>query len=289
MSRRTAEAHKAILAAWEREQELVQSGKGTRDWTREQQRDILDKDKGKAYDEHGLAFQGQHMKSAEKYPEYQGDPGNIQFLTRAEHLEAHDGNWRNPTNWYYDPVSKEKREFGDGPFIPCQVIRLFDPIVHIEIEQKPAAETNPCKTTPVKPKAASPPTPAAKPKINLSERLQKAIKNGVKGVVEFPVKHPTASNVIKKAGIGISILVGLTLADKVAKGGSSDSGSGMGDYVDDDKSDSEYSYVDDTAYPSERASPREHIVQGGRQRYHTKEGVVWRDKKPYHRGVSQDE
>ena len=46
------------------------------------------------------------MKSAEMYPEYQGDPGNIQFLTRAEHLEAHNGNWRNPTNWYFNPVTK---------------------------------------------------------------------------------------------------------------------------------------------------------------------------------------
>ena len=53
------------------------------------------------------------MKSAEMYPEYQGDPGNIQFLTRAEHLEAHDGSWQNPTNWYYNPVTKEKFDFGE--------------------------------------------------------------------------------------------------------------------------------------------------------------------------------
>lgn len=96
MSRRTAESNKAILAAWNKEQELVQEGKGTREWTPKQQQDILEKDK--AYDDDGIAFQGQHMKSAEMYPEYQGAPGNIQFLTRAEHLEAHDGNWRNPTN-----------------------------------------------------------------------------------------------------------------------------------------------------------------------------------------------
>ena len=96
MSRRTAESNKAILAAWNKEQELVQEGKGTREWTRKQQQDILEK--GKAYDEDGVAFQGQHMKSAEMYPEYQGAPGNIQFLTRAEHLEAHNGNWRNPTD-----------------------------------------------------------------------------------------------------------------------------------------------------------------------------------------------
>lgn len=33
MSRRTAESNKAILAARNKEQELVQKGKGTREWT----------------------------------------------------------------------------------------------------------------------------------------------------------------------------------------------------------------------------------------------------------------
>ena len=129
MSRRTAESNKAILAARNKEQELVQKGKGTREWTPQQQQDILDK--GKAYDEDGVAFQGQHMKSAEMYPEYQGDPGNIQFLTRAEHLEAHNGNWRNPTNWYFNPLTKEKTDFGDGPFIPCEIIQLQEPVVTV--------------------------------------------------------------------------------------------------------------------------------------------------------------
>ena len=45
MSRRTAESNKAILAAWNKEQELVQEGKGTREWTPQQQQDILDKEK----------------------------------------------------------------------------------------------------------------------------------------------------------------------------------------------------------------------------------------------------
>ena len=140
MSRRTAESNKAILAAWNKEQELVQEGKGTREWTPKQQQDILEK--GKAYDDDGVAFQGQHMKSAEMYPEYQGDPGNIQFLTRAEHLEAHNGNWRTPTNWYFNPVTKEKFDFGDGSFIPCEIIRLQEPVITVPnddrsfIEQK---------------------------------------------------------------------------------------------------------------------------------------------------------
>ena len=73
MPRRTAEASKAIRLAWQRELELVQEGKGTRDWTEAQQRDILNPELGKAYDEDGKAFEGHHMKSAEAYPEYQGD------------------------------------------------------------------------------------------------------------------------------------------------------------------------------------------------------------------------
>ena len=35
MSRRTAESSKAILAAWNKEQELVKKGEGTRDWSSE--------------------------------------------------------------------------------------------------------------------------------------------------------------------------------------------------------------------------------------------------------------
>ena len=129
MSRRTAEASKAIAVAWENEQKLVQEGKGTRYWTPEQQKDILER--GKAYDENGRAFEGQHMRSVAENPEFQGDPNNIQFLTREEHLAAHDGDWKNPSNWYYDPVTKEKIDFGDGPIIPCKVINLSQPIYGI--------------------------------------------------------------------------------------------------------------------------------------------------------------
>ena len=125
------ERNKAIRKAWEREQELVKEGKGTRDWTKEQQKDILDPDKGKAYDDQGRAFEGQHMKSAAEYPEDQGNPDNIQFLTRDEHLEAHKGSWQNPTNWYYDPVTKGFHDFGEGEIIPCKIIELSDPIIVI--------------------------------------------------------------------------------------------------------------------------------------------------------------
>ena len=117
---------RAVLEAWKRERQLVREGKGTRDWTPQQQKDILKK--GKAYDKNGIAFQGQHMKSVSKYPEYQGNYENIQFLTRAEHLQAHDGNWKNPTSWYFDPVTKEKYYFRDEKYSPCKIINLTNPI-----------------------------------------------------------------------------------------------------------------------------------------------------------------
>lgn len=126
MPRRTTEANKAILLAWEREYRLVLGGRGTRDWTEAQQRDILEN--GKAYDEQNRAFEGHHMKSVEKYPRYQGDPDNIQFLSKEEHLDAHSGSWQNPTNGYYDPVTKRYLDFGRGKPAPCPVIRLNKPI-----------------------------------------------------------------------------------------------------------------------------------------------------------------
>ena len=54
------------------------------------------------------------MKSAEKYPEYQGEADDIQFLTREEHFEAYDRNWNNPTNWYFNPVTHGKIDFDEG-------------------------------------------------------------------------------------------------------------------------------------------------------------------------------
>ena len=113
MSKRTAEANRAVKEAWERERLLVLEGKGTRNWTEEQQRSIIDL--GKAYGDDGKAFEGHHMKSAEKYPKFQGDANNIQFLTRDEHRLAHGGNFRNPTNGRYDPERHSTQVFGEEP------------------------------------------------------------------------------------------------------------------------------------------------------------------------------
>lgn len=132
-NRSIAQSNRAIALAWYKEQELVKQGKGTRDWTLEQQKDIIER--GKAYDDDGKAFEGQHMKSVESYPEYQGNPDNIQFLTRDEHFAAHGGSWQNPTNWYYDPITKEKTIFEECELIPCKVIELCQPIIQEQADE----------------------------------------------------------------------------------------------------------------------------------------------------------
>jgi len=147
MSKRTAQANKAIASAWKREQQLIQEGKGTRDWTEEEQKDILER--GKAYDKNGKAFEGHHMKSVEQYPEYQEKPDNIQFLTRQEHLEAHNGNFQNSTNGCYDPLTGVTKDFMNGLYEPCKIINLSNPIISLpsnfleEFEQN----SNTAKTT----------------------------------------------------------------------------------------------------------------------------------------------
>lgn len=295
MSRRTAESNKAILAAWNKEQELVQEGKGTREWTPKQQQDILEK--GKAYDDDGVAFQGQHMKSAEMYPEYQGDPGNIQFLTRAEHLEAHNGNWRNPTNWYFNPVTKEKFDFGDGPFIPCEVIKLPEPVVIVPKEDSSFKEQKSeekiksdksedvlnqnievDKITDKKQNTVVPPKIQTPKKNNMFVR-------GLKSVGRFIVEHPVESLEIAGVVIGgaakaISSFRGSSSSSSahntMPKNDSNSTGTGIAEKV------------ADIVEKANRSMPSENDVSGHRQRYHTKDGVIWKDKAPYHRGGNKD-
>lgn len=140
MPRRTAEASKAVRKAWQREQELVRVGKGTRDWNEEEQQDILEN--GVAYDDDGKAFQGHHMQNVEKNPEYQGEPDNIQFLTRDEHFKAHDNDWQNPTNGYYNYVTGETIGFGKDRYHPCEIIELSNPIVSISLQSEISEETD---------------------------------------------------------------------------------------------------------------------------------------------------
>lgn len=87
----------AVKKAWKNEVTLIEStGRGTRNWTDSEIEELLIKGKVKGY-------VGHHMKSVKGYPDLAGDPFNIQFLTRREHLRAHRGNWRNITHGRYLP------------------------------------------------------------------------------------------------------------------------------------------------------------------------------------------
>lgn len=299
MSRRTAESNKAILEAWDKEQELVKEGKGTREWTPEQQKDILEK--GKAYDDDGVAFQGQHMKSAEQYPEYQGDSGNIQFLTRTEHLEAHNGNWRNPTNWYFNPVTKEKIDFGDGPFIPCKILQLPEPIVHLDItvENKDTEISEPINEVEVKRETQRPPDikhkklnkVGANP--NSTQSFVGTMRKAFKAVVDFSNRHPVLTNIVK----GVSVAGLAVVADAVSNSRHLGSGSRSDDYDYNASSDRNDTFenvfsgdASDIEQPIERASPDKHTVRRHGQHYHYKDGSVkWKEKDSYPRGGNKDE
>lgn len=288
MSRRTAECNKAIQIAWNKEQELVREGKGTREWTQQQQKDILEK--GKAYDENGLAFQGQHMKSAETYPEYQGDPGNIQFLTRAEHLDAHNGNWRNPTNWYYNPMTKEKIDFGDGPYIPCKIIELQDrplPVPESISNLEDQATENNAKLN------EGDNVSIQKEEIGQNKIKKKSIFEKIQmGKAKLQNKVVGAWHVVKTIDPALILTVAACTIDAIVK---------IGCAVESFKKPSvdtlnqkKFNVANEditkkgidmnTLDQAIRSSPCENDVIGHRQRYHTSEGIKWIEKQPYHRG-----
>lgn len=298
MSRRTVESNKAILAAWNKEQELVQEGKGTRKWTPEQQKDILEK--GKAYDDDGVAFQGQHMKSVEMYPEYQGNPGNIQFLTRAEHLDAHNGNWRNPTNWYFNPITKEKIDFGDGPFIPCKIVQLPEPIVNLNLTVESKDDELPELVKDVDVKKLHSKLDIEHKKVTTVNNASvgpkqvkgfgSTVRKAFKAVVDFSNHHPVLTNIVKVVSV-----VGLAVAGAVSNSDHSSSGSGFDDYDYNPSRNRNNTFTDtyedtsgddtvDVDSSIECSSPDDHTVRGHGQHYHYKDGSVkWKEKAPYPR------
>jgi uncharacterized membrane protein YgcG len=116
---------------WAREKTLVQMGMGTRDWTPEQQRELLETGSVSG-------FQGHHMLSAAAHPEQADNPDNIQPLTTEEHLAAHGNDYKNPTNGRYDPATGTTKEFSDGKIEAPDVIMLSDPVM----TKDEAAETS---------------------------------------------------------------------------------------------------------------------------------------------------
>lgn len=307
MSRRTADASKAIRLAWEKEQQRVLEGEGIRDWTEKQQQDIIDR--GKAYDDDGKAFEGQHMKSAAEYPEFQGEPENIQFLTHQEHFEAHRGNWQNPTNWYYDPVNKQFLDFGEGKYIPCEVIKLSTPICtqnsevlnkNNSTQEKNAVEDEPGFADEIKAETVSTEKKVVVAKrdslrgasVSITKQSESFIVRGFHKVTDgwrnFSSSHPILSSIIVE---GTKIAAGAALsygASKVAGGshnGSHNTSSSIQRPSVNSSGTSKAaetlaSAISDSLEHGTHASPIEHTVSGYTRHWNGKEIHV----APYMRG-----
>lgn len=99
------ERQTAVRNAWKEEKARVEAGRGTRNWSKAEQEELLQRGAVSGYE-------GHHMKSVSAYPEYAGDSRNIQFLSEDEHLYgAHQGNYHQATNGYYNPETREMIEF----------------------------------------------------------------------------------------------------------------------------------------------------------------------------------
>ena len=82
----------AVNAAWKDEKNLVEkTGRGTRLWNKSEKKELLETGKVKGYE-------GHHINSVKAHPELAKDPNNISFVKgRKDHLQQHNGNFRNPT------------------------------------------------------------------------------------------------------------------------------------------------------------------------------------------------
>ena len=117
----TSERQRAVREAWCKEKAYVANGEGTRDWAPEQQREIMEEGRAEGYE-------GHHMKNVSSYPEQAGNPDNIQFLDREEHIQgAHQGNTHTHTNGYYNADTKEMEYFKGNELKPVESATLTNP------------------------------------------------------------------------------------------------------------------------------------------------------------------
>lgn len=123
---------RGVDRAWAAEKRAVMNGKGSRDWTPEQQKELLEKNSVSH-------FEGHHMRSIaygktrDEQLKIAEDGNNIQFLEKTEanneHLRAHGGDYHNPTNGYYDTEKNTMHDFGDGEPHAPERKDLSNPIV----------------------------------------------------------------------------------------------------------------------------------------------------------------
>lgn len=85
-----------VKLAWKYEQaDIEMGGRGSANWSREQQIELLQKGKVRNY-------VGHHQKNVADHPQHQTNPDNIRFFTNEDHLPiGHKGDFRRPTD---DPL-----------------------------------------------------------------------------------------------------------------------------------------------------------------------------------------
>lgn len=127
---------RAVNQAWKNEAELVKEGKGTRQWTKEEQEEMLSNPNHKVTNYHG-----HHMKSVNGHEEWAGDPKNIQFLTREEHMEAHQNCTQNQTNGYYN-YETHTMELFNGEELKEVPVRELNEIYSAEAKHKVEASND---------------------------------------------------------------------------------------------------------------------------------------------------
>ena len=121
----TSARQNAVRNAWKMEAARVANGEGTRQWTVAEQKELLETGEVKGY-------QGHHMKSVSEYPEFAGDPENIQFLTNDEHLLlAHNGSYHNATNGYLNPKTGQMEDFRDNDLPRAPVSQLNETYIDL--------------------------------------------------------------------------------------------------------------------------------------------------------------
>ena len=170
------ERQKAIRDAWKSEKSNVRQGMGTRDWSQNEQRQIVAKGKANGYE-------GHHMKSVKEYPQYAGDPKNIQFLNRSEHVNgAHKGNTQNPTNGYYNPKTGTTQDFGNRPPQSPQAQALSSPLTQRQ-------QGNALKREQAKAQAAN----QAKAEMSAGKSGQQTANKGIESARQKSAQKPSES------------------------------------------------------------------------------------------------
>lgn len=110
----------AVRQAWVNESNLVAQGKCTRQWSKSEVTELNSRGRVSGY-------AGHHMKSVKAYPQYAGNPDNIQFLTTKEHIaQAHNNNTKAATNGYYNPQTKTTQQFHGRPQKPVYSLNSFN-------------------------------------------------------------------------------------------------------------------------------------------------------------------